>query len=106
MWRFMTDRKGRFRGNIIGESKVGFLFSLDSRTNLSFNALYSNHDEYVLDGSREAPSPDRRGNTDLKTAPSFVNPDQDDYRLQADTALARVGGFPFLGALPPVEGHP
>ena len=100
---FQDSTQGEVHGNILAQSKIGFLFSPNSRTTLSYNVLYANTADYLLNVSPKIPAPKRRGPTDIKSPPSFVNPDQDDFRLQPNTALLKIGGFPFLGALAPVD---
>lgn len=103
---FRDRTRGDVQGNIIGESRVGLLFSPASQIPLSFNALYHNDANYLLASSPNTPAPERRGKTDVNLAPRFVDPEQDDFRLQADTPLVGIGQFPFLGALAPVNGSP
>jgi hypothetical protein len=91
------------RGNIIGHSKVGFLFAPQSQTTLAFNALYDNQGDYLLQGTPQIPIPQRAGKTDVTLAPGFVNPQEGDFRLRQDSSLLHIGEFPYLGALPPLS---
>ncbi len=101
--RFRDESTGDIRGNIIGESKVGLVFSPKSHTRLSLNALYHNGQDYVLSGSPNVPAPERQGHTDVHLAPRFVAPDRDDFRLKADSPLIQIGNYSYLGALGPAE---
>ena len=91
------------RGNIIGHSKVGFLFSSESQTTLAFNTLHKNHSNYLLQGTPQSPVPQRAGETDMTLAPGFVNLEEGDFRLRVDSSLLHIGDFPYLGALPPLS---
>ena len=90
------------RGNIIGHSKVGFLFAPESQTTLAFNALYKNEGDYLLEGTPQNPIPQRAGKTDVSLAPGFVNLQESDFRLRPDSSLLHIGEFLHLGALPPL----
>ena len=105
---FHDTTRGDVHGNILMLSQTGFLFSPQSQTTLSFNALFANKVDYQEEGavSGDAFPKSRMGNHDLTTPPSFVNVEQDDFRLRSDSKLLDVGTFPFLGALPPVKSHP
>ena len=100
---FHDETEGEAHGNILAQSNIGFLFSPKSRTTLSYNDLYAITADYLFNGSPKVPAPKRGGTTNVKSPPSFVNPDQDDFRLQSNTALLNIGDFPFLGALAPVD---
>ena len=91
------------QANIIGHSKVGFLFSPESQTTLAFNALYENQGDYQLQGTPSIPIPQRAGATDVTLAPGFVNLDEGDLRLSANSSLLHIGEFSYLGALPPLS---
>jgi len=91
------------RGNIISESKIGLLFSPQSHTTLAFNAFYDNPRDYVLDGTPQLPASQHVGKTDVTFTPGFVNPQEDDFRLRADSLLLNIGEFAYLGALPPLS---
>jgi parallel beta-helix repeat protein len=94
------------RGNIIGQSKVGFLFAPESHTTLAFNALYDNQGNYLLQGTPHIPMPQRAGRTDVSLAPGFVNPQEGDFHLRQDSSLLHIGEFSYLGALPPLSPQP
>ncbi len=101
---FHDATEGEAHGNILMMSKAGFVFSPKSQTSLSFNALFANTINYQLEGDEPGSTPKaRKGSTDVKRPPAFVNAEQDDFRLRADTPLRGLGTFPFLGALPPLE---
>lgn len=73
---------------------------------LAFNALSDNQGDYVMTGTPPTPALDRAGKTDVQLTPGFLNPEKGDFRLQADSSLIQIGGFTYLGALPPVSSHP
>ncbi|GJL63378.1 MAG: hypothetical protein NPIRA04_20320 [Nitrospirales bacterium] len=101
---FHDASQGEAHGNILTESQIGFLFSPQSQTTFSFNVLFANDANYLLKEQSNVPAPrDRQSQTDLNVAPTFVQPEQDDYRLVSNTKLRNIGTFPFLGALPPVD---
>ena len=100
---FHDKTEAALRGNIIGYSTVGLLFSPDSQTTLSFNALYKNQGDYVMQGTPHTPVPQRAGKTDVTFAPGFVNWEEDDFRLRRDSLLLNIGEFDYLGAHPPLS---
>ncbi len=89
------------RGNIIGYSTIGLLFSPTSQTTLAFNALYENQGNYLMQGTPHTSVPERGGKTDLTLAPGFVNAQEGDFRLRQDSSLLNIAEYPYLGALPP-----
>lgn len=103
---FHDKTEASVRGNIIGYSMVGLLFSPDSHTTLAFNALSDNQGDYLLQGTPHIPSPQRAGQTDLSLPPGFVNPQEDDFHLRQDSSLLHHGEFSYLGALPPLSLQP
>lgn len=103
---FQDETQAEVQGNIISKSTVGLLFFPGTHTTLAFNALYANQGNYVMTGSPPIPAPERAGKTDIMVAPGFVNSEEGDFRLRADSSMINVGTFPFLGALPPVTSHP
>ncbi|MCA9470409.1 MAG: right-handed parallel beta-helix repeat-containing protein, partial [Nitrospira sp.] len=105
---FHDQTRGEAHGNILMLSQTAFLFSPQSETTLSFNVLFANKVDYLIEGSDSGSAfPEgRRGKDDVTTPPAFVNAEQDDFRLRSDTKLRDIGTFPFLGALPPVGPHP
>ncbi len=101
---FHDKAEALVRGNIIGHSKVGFLFAPESQTTLAFNALYDNpQGNYLLQGTPHSPIPQRAGATDVTLAPGFVNLEEGDFRLRADSSLLHIGEFSYLGAFPPLS---
>jgi len=103
---FQDDAQADVQGNIISRSAVGFLFFPGSHTTLAFNGLYGNQGDYVMTGTPPTPALNRAGKTDVQFTPGFVNPEKGDFRLQADSSMIQIGGFPYLGALPPVSSNP
>lgn len=99
---FHDSVEGEASGNILTGNKVGFLFSPDSRTRLSFNVLHANLIDYQIDGSSALSGGKRGGKTDVHVSPAFISPADDDFRLPSETPLVNLGGFAYLGALPPV----
>ena len=103
---FHDMAKAEVRGNIIADTKVALVFSSKSQTTLGFNALHGNEANYLQEGPQPVSAPGRAGQSDVTLAPHFVSSENGDFRLQADTPLVNIGGFPFLGGLPPVvAGH-
>ena len=102
---FQDTAQGKASGNILTESTVGFLFSPTSSTTLSFNVLHANAVDYQMDGSPELSAAHRGGQTDVRVPPAFVGPADDDFRLPPETPLVNLGGFAYLGALPPAPKH-
>jgi len=98
---FHDSTKGKASGNILADSKIGFLFSPNSRTTLSFNVLHANLVDYQIDGSPDLSTSQRVGETDVHFPPAFVSPEGDDFRLLPETPLVNLGGYAYLGALPP-----
>jgi parallel beta-helix repeat protein len=99
---FHDSSEGEASGNILTGSKVGFLFSPTSRTTLSFNVLHANFENYQIEGTSLSSDLKRSGKTDVNLPPAFVNPAEDDFRLSSDTPLVNLGGYAYLGALPPL----
>ncbi|RMH34110.1 MAG: hypothetical protein D6690_11355 [Nitrospirae bacterium] len=102
---FRDQSRGEVRGNIIAYNRVGLQFSPASRTKLAFNAVYHNAVPYQLIGTPPRPAPERAGKSDVTFAPLFVEPMADDFRLRPDSPLIDIGGYPYLGALPPLDGR-
>jgi len=101
---FHDSSEGEAAGNILTNSQIGFLFSQNSHTTLSFNVLHANSVNYQIDGFSASSAPKRGGKTDVHLPPAFVSPEVDDFRLSSETPLVNLGGFAYLGALPPVPG--
>ncbi len=100
---FHDKVQAEVRGNIVGQSKVGFLFAPESQTTLAFNALHDNQSDYLLQATPPTPTPQRGGKTDVTTSPGFVNAQEGDFRLRHDSSLLDIGNFLYLGALPPLS---
>ena len=103
---FLGTSHVQARGNIVTLNRFGFMVSPSSRVTMGFNALQNADGNYVRQGSPPQPAPELRPESDLTLEADFVDTSRDDFRLKADTALAKIGEFPFLGALPPItESH-
>ena len=102
---FHDSSEGKASGNILTDSKVGFHFSPNSRTTLAFNVLHANLVDYQVDGPTGISASQRSGKTDIHLAPAFVSPANDDYRLPSGTPLTNLGGYAYLGALPPLAAN-
>ena len=103
---FLGTSQSEAYGNIVGLNKVGFLFAASSHTKTSFNALYNSDGDYVRSGSPQRLAPELKATSDITGDPRFVDPTHEDFRLQADTPLVRIGQFPYLGALAPASNLP
>ncbi|MEE8125669.1 MAG: pectinesterase family protein [Nitrospirales bacterium] len=103
---FHDETQAEVIGNIISHNTVGLLFYPQSHTALTYNALYGNQSDYLLQGTPPTPTPQRAGKTDMALAPGFINLEKGDFRLRADSLLIHIGEFPFLGALPPISSNP
>ncbi|MYJ53894.1 MAG: hypothetical protein F4090_03140 [Nitrospira sp. SB0672_bin_25] len=99
--KFQDEATGRVAGNIIDQARVGVAWSVKNKVAVSHNGLYQIHVKYQVDG--QTTSSESQAFSDVYVAPKFVAPDRGDYRLQADSPLQHVGGFPFLGAFGPVS---
>ncbi|MDE0405931.1 MAG: pectinesterase family protein [Nitrospira sp.] len=99
--KFQDDATGRVAGNIIDEAQVGIAWSVKNEVAVAHNGLYQVTVKYQVDG--QTASSESQAFSDVYVAPKFVAPDRGDYRLQADSPLLNVGGFPFLGAFGPVR---
>ena len=88
-------------GNIVSFNKVGFLIALSSQAKLGYNLLFNGEADYLRAGSPNRPAPDLKLNSDIFADPRFVDAEHDDFHLQPDTTFLNVGGFRYLGALPP-----
>lgn len=94
------------RGNIVNLNRFGFMVGPASRVTMAFNALQNTDGNYLRQGSPPEAAPELRPDSDLTVDAEFVDTNGDDFRLKADTALAKIGEFSFLGALPPIaESH-
>jgi hypothetical protein len=100
---FLGQSQSDVSGNVVGLNRVGFLVAASSRAATSYNALYNSDGDYLRVGNPNEPAPELKAQSDIMGDPFFVDPAKDDFRLRADTPLIKVGSFPFLGALPPVN---
>lgn len=100
---FLGQSKAEASGNIIGLNKQGIVVASTSSVALSYNALHNAEGNYYRAGKTPTPAPDLKPSSDLSVDPRFIDPAHDDFRLAPDTSLTRVGGFAYLGALPPAE---
>jgi hypothetical protein len=89
-------------GNILSFNKVGFLIAPSSQANIAYNALFNSEANYMRAGSPNLPAPEFTADSDITADPGFVDAEHDDFRLQPDTTLVNLGGFRYLGALPPL----
>jgi hypothetical protein len=100
---FLGRAKGEATGNIIGQNRQGILVAPTSFVTLSHNAFHNAEGDYYREGKPPVPAPELKPASDLAIDPRFVDPAHDDFRLPADTSLTQVGGFAYLGALPPLK---
>jgi hypothetical protein len=103
---FVGTSQVEARGNIVALNRVGFLLGPHSQVTLAFNALSNVEGNYVRQHSPSQSAQELRPDSDLTGTVDFIDTDRDDFRLKSDTALAHIGGFSYLGALPPVVGSP
>lgn len=89
-------------GNIFGLNKVGLLIASSSRTTTSYNALFNSEANYRRAGPPNLHAPELEVESDITADPRFVDAEHNDFRLKSDTTLVDLGGFRYLGALPPV----
>jgi hypothetical protein len=101
---FLGQSRGEASGNIIGFNRAGILIASSSTVQLAHNALYNGENNYLRAGSQNVTAPELQPDSDLVVDPHFMDPGQGDYRLRSETPLTEIGGFPFLGALPPMGG--
>lgn len=100
---FKDETTGDLRGNIIENTKVAAKFSPKSHIRMSVNALFNNSKDYLVGGDDPPASFQVERKADLHVDPKFVAPEKEDFRLQPDSSLIKQGGFPYLGALPPIK---
>jgi hypothetical protein len=103
---FLGDSRSEARGNIIGFNKVGFVIAPTGQVVLSHNAVYNDGGNYLRAGPPHVPAPDLQPPSDLPVDPRFVDLTRDDFRLSPGTPVTQVGGFAYLGALPPFVAKP
>lgn len=101
---FLGQSKVEASGNIIGLNRQGIVVASTSSVALSYNALHNTEGNYFRAGKTPTLALDLKPSSDLSVDPRFVDPVHDDYRLRPDTSLTQVGGFAYLGALPPLTG--
>ncbi|MCC2639678.1 MAG: uncharacterized protein K0S45_91 [Nitrospira sp.] len=99
---FLGTSQNEVSGNIVSLNTYGFVVGPSSRVALSYNAMHNTESNYLRPGTPNQPAPDLKPDSDLTVDPRFVDTARDDFRLSADTALIKIGGFPYLGALPPL----
>lgn len=102
---FLGTSRSEARGNIVGFNKVGFVIAPTSQVVLSHNAVYNLEGNYLRAGSPQVPAPDLQPPSDIAVDPRFVDLARDDFRLALGTPLTQVGGFAYLGALPPLPAN-
>lgn len=100
---FQDDATGKVAGNIIDEAQVGIAWSVKHPVNIAYNGLHNIDVNYQVDGQAVSASLKSHAFSDVYDAPKFASRRDEDYRLQADSPLLRVGKFPYLGALGPVQ---
>ena len=88
-------------GNIVSFNKVGFLIAPSSQMSVGYNLLFNGEADYMRVGSPNRPAPELKAKSDIFADPRFVDTERDDFHLPPDTALLNMGGFRYLGALPP-----
>jgi Right handed beta helix region len=107
---FLGGSRGEASGNIIGLNRLGVLIAPSSVTKLAHNALYNSEINYLRPGPPHVEAPELKPESDVILDPQFVDAGHGDYRLRAGTPLTEIGGFSYLGALPPLgasrESHP
>jgi hypothetical protein len=103
---FLGQSRSEASGNIIGLNSAGVLIALSSTAKLAHNALYNGENNYARPGTPAVGAPELKPETDVIVDPGFVDAGRGDFRLRSGTPLTEIGGFSFLGALPPVEASP
>jgi hypothetical protein len=102
---FLGQSQSDVSGNVVGLNRVGFLVASSSRAATSYNAFYNTEGDYLRVGNPNQLAPELKSQSDITGDPFFVDPAKDDFRLRPDTPLIKVGSFPFLGALPPLNSQ-
>src|ERR1043165_918813 len=100
---FLGQSQSEVSGNVVGLNRVGFVIAPSSHISTALNAFYNTGGHYLRAGNPNQPAPELKAQSDITGDPYFVDPAKDDFRLRADRPLIKVGSFPFLGALPPVN---
>ncbi|MFO0700891.1 MAG: pectinesterase family protein [Nitrospira sp.] len=98
---FLGTSRIEAMGNIVSFNTIGFLIASSSQTRVGYNLLFNGETNYMRPGSPNRSAPELKADSDLVVDPRFVDAERDDFRLPPDTTLLNVGGFPYLGALPP-----
>ncbi|HEV8539788.1 MAG TPA: pectinesterase family protein [Nitrospiraceae bacterium] len=101
---FLGTSKSKVSGNIVAWNTVGFVIGPASTVSTSHNALFNREGDHLRAGPPHVVAPELKGKSDVMVDPGFMDPDGGDFRLRFDTPLRRVGKFPYLGALAPVNG--
>ena len=101
---FLGTSQNEASGNIVSLNAYGFVVAPSSRVLFSYNAMQNSGSNYLRSGTPNQPAPELKPDSDLTVDPRFVDTARDDFRLRADTALVKIGEFPYLGALPPLAG--
>jgi Right handed beta helix region len=99
---FLGGSRSEASGNIIGLNRLGVLIAPSSATKLAHNALYNSEMNYLRPGPPHLEAPELKPESDVILDPQFVDAGHGDYRLRAGTPLTEIGGFSYLGALPPL----
>src|SRR6476660_9337950 len=100
---FLGQSQSDVSGNVDGLTRVGFLVASSSRAATSYNAFYNSDGDFLRVGNPNQLAPELKAQSDITGDPFFVDPAHDDFHLRSDTPLVKVGTFPFLGALPPMN---
>ena len=100
---FQDDATGRVEGNIIDGGQAGITWSSKNTVSIAHNGLHNVPVPYRLDDKPLALQSIPNPFSDVYAPPRFVSPTRGDYRLQPDSPFLHVGGFPYLGALAPVQ---
>ncbi|GMV48716.1 MAG: pectinesterase family protein [Nitrospira sp.] len=103
---FLGTSQNEASGNIVSYNTYGFVVGPASRVTLSYNAMQNKESDYLRPGTPHQAAPELKPDSDLTVDPRFVDVARDDFRLRPDTTLVKIGGFSYLGALPPLaESH-
>jgi hypothetical protein len=100
---FLGQSQSEVSGNVVGLNQVGFVIAPSSLVTSSFNAFYNRDGDYLREGTPNQPASELKAQSDITGDPRFVDPAHDDFRLAPDTALLKIGRFPYLGALAPAS---
>ncbi len=99
---FLGSSVNEASGNIVSLNNLGFLVAPSSQTKTSYNAMFNNEANYMRAGSPNLHAPELKAQSDMTVDPCFVDAEHDDFRLKPNTTLLDLGGFRYLGALPPL----